>query len=83
MPAFASYNADGVYQPGLSKAEWATGQFIAAHIQAHGTWPTREMFEAYAEVATMLFNSWIVKPDLDGVEDSAWAGSSSDEQNEH
>lgn len=71
MPAFASYNADGVYQPGLSKVEWATTLFIASHIEAHGSAPAGHAMQHYAEAATMLFSSWIVPPVVDGVDDDA------------
>jgi hypothetical protein len=65
LPAFPSYNADGVYQPGVTKTEWATALFVSAHIQAHGSSPSRDQLEHLAQLATMLFNSWIEPPAIE------------------
>jgi hypothetical protein len=60
MPAFPSFNQEGIYQPGLTKTELATTHFIAAHIQAHGKVPSADELQSLIELATLSFNYWIL-----------------------
>lgn len=57
--AFPSFNMEGVYQPGLTKTEFATTHFIAAFVQAHGKVPSADELQGLIELATLSFNYWI------------------------
>lgn len=61
--AFYSFDPNtGQHSPGLTKTEWATIQFIAAHIKAHGTNPSHLTIQNFVELATLCFNGWIAPP---------------------
>jgi hypothetical protein len=57
--AFPQFNEQGIFQPGMTKTEYATVQFIAAWVQAHGKMPSRDEMQQLTELAILSLNSWI------------------------
>lgn len=53
------YNADGIFQPGMIKAEHAAVLFIAAHFQRYGKMPTDQQVQALTEFSIDLFDTFI------------------------
>ena len=49
--AFPNFNEQGIFNPGLTKAEYGTLLFVAAHLEAHGKYPTGDQIEALAALA--------------------------------
>jgi hypothetical protein len=62
-PAFASYDQEGTYRPGMTKAEYATIAYTAAFIHAHGRSPDRNQLAQFAELATVSLNGWMLPAD--------------------
>jgi hypothetical protein len=58
-PVHASFDItkdDQNYNPGLTKAEYATIQFVAAHFSAHGKYPDPTQTEALADFALWILD---------------------------
>jgi hypothetical protein len=69
LPAFPSYNADGIYQPGITKTEYVTAQLIAGYLQAHGKLPAFDELQKLMELAILTLNVWVPAADrVDHVE---------------
>lgn len=69
MPAFPSYNQEGVYQPGITKTEYVTAQLIAGWLQAHGKLPAFDELQKLMELAILTLNVWVPAADrVDHVE---------------
>jgi hypothetical protein len=57
--AFPQFNEQGIFHPGMTKIEYATIQFMAAWVQAHGKIPLLNEMQELAELAMMSLNYWI------------------------
>lgn len=57
--AFPNFDFDAVYHAGMTKTEYATVHFIAAHLQAHGSYPLPNQSLALAELAVYIFDTAI------------------------
>jgi hypothetical protein len=55
-PAYPSFDEMGIYQAGMSKAEQASVQFIAAHLKAHGNYPDPKQTQALVELACYVLD---------------------------
>lgn len=54
--AFPNFNEMGIFNPGFTKVEYATVHFIAAHLQSHGKYPTRDQVLALAALAVQTID---------------------------
>jgi hypothetical protein len=49
--AFPCFDEEGIFNSGMTKAEYATIRFVAAHLQAHGTYPAAQQVDALCALA--------------------------------
>lgn len=50
---------DWSFKGGMTKAEYATIHFVAAHIKAHGSFPTRQQSDSIATLAINILDDVI------------------------
>lgn len=67
--AFPNFNEQGIFNAGMTKAEYAMVHFVTAHLQAQGKYPTKEQLVALGELAVHAFDTIIVIvcPDPKGI----------------
>jgi hypothetical protein len=63
MPAFPSFNQEGIYQAGISKTEYVTAHFVAGWVQAHGKIPDFKELQQLMELAILTLNVWVPEAD--------------------
>jgi hypothetical protein len=57
--AFPQFNDEGIFNAGMTKAEFATVHFVAAHLHAHGKYPMKDQLMSLGELSLQIFDRLI------------------------